>query len=67
MLRKEGGGDGEDIETALKSNSGAGGSGGLTERDAGNSPGTGEDTDAHILAATELRDGLDDVAASGHF
>lgn len=67
LLWKEGSGDGENIKTALKSNGGARRSGGLTERDAGNSPGTGEDTDAHILAATELRDGFHDVAASRHF
>lgn len=67
LLREEGGGDGEYVEAAVESNGSAGGGGGLTKRDVGDGSGAGEDADAHVLAAAELRDGIDDVVSSGNF
>lgn len=67
LLRKEGGGDGEDIETAVKSNSSARSCRRLTESDVSDGSRTGKDADSHVLATTELRDGFDDVVSSRDF
>jgi hypothetical protein len=45
---------------------GAGSGGGLAEGDVGDGSGAGEDADAHVLAAAEAGNGLDDVVSAGN-
>lgn len=60
-LGDEGGGDGEYVEAAVEGDSGPRGGGGLPEGDVGDGAGAGEDAEAHVLAAAEPGNGLDDV------
>lgn len=66
-LREEGGGDREDVESAVEGNSSSRSSGRLTQSDVGDGSGAGEDNEADVLAAAESRDGVDDVASAGDF
>jgi hypothetical protein len=62
---EKGGGAGEDVEAAVEGDGGAGSWGGLAEGDVGNGTGAGEYADAHVLAAAEAGNSLNDVASAG--
>lgn len=59
--------DGEDIKSAMESNSSTRGRGRLTERDVRDGTGTGEQGEAHISPATEPCNSLDNIVPTRDF